>query len=180
MSAMLAGVGAVSSAITNSPAFSACCSAVFTALPLVVMRMPLSPSEIALSIAVIWVCVSPSELPAATVSLTPSLAASASASFFIVTKYGLVSVLRMRDTPTVWPLADADPLEAGLLEEPCEAAELEELEELHAAGAAYIARRTDRRRAAPVIALFVELSMLLTPLRSWPRIDAQILDGGTE
>jgi hypothetical protein len=31
-----------------------------------------------------------------------------------------------------------------------------------------------------VIALFVELSMLLTPLRSWPRIDAQILDGGTE
>jgi hypothetical protein len=94
----------------------------------------------------------------------------------------------MRDTPTVWPLADADPLGAGLLEEPWEAAELEELEELQAASAAvaqraaaaYIARRPDRRRAAPVIALFVELSMLLTPLRSWPRIDAQILDGGTE
>jgi len=97
----------------------------------------------------------------------------------------------MRDTPTVWPLADPDPLEAGLLEEPWEAAELEELEELEElqaasaavaqrAAAAYIARRPDRRRAAPVIALFVELSMLLTPLRSWPRIDAQILDGGTE
>src|SRR6202035_1366519 len=149
MSAMLAGVGAVSSAITNSPAFSACCSAAFTALPLVVMRMPLSPSEIALSIAVIWVCVSPSELPAATVSLTPSLAASASASFFIVTKYGLVRVLRMRDTPTVWPLADADPLGAEVPEEPEEAAEVEELEELQAASAAvaqraaaaYIARR---------------------------------------
>jgi hypothetical protein len=55
----------------------------------------------------------------------------------------------MRDTPTVWPLADADPLDAGLLEEPWEAAELEELEELQAASAAvaqraaaaYIARR---------------------------------------
>jgi hypothetical protein len=97
----------------------------------------------------------------------------------------------MRDTPTVWPLADADPLGAELLEEPWEAAELEELEELEElqaasaavaqrAAAAYIARRPVRRRAAPVIALFVELSMLLTPLRSWPRIDAQILDGGTE
>jgi hypothetical protein len=66
-----------------------------------------------------------------------------------VTKYGLVSVLRMRDTPTVWPLADADPLGAELLEEPWEAAGLEELEELQAASAAvaqraaaaYIARR---------------------------------------
>jgi len=30
-----------------------------------------------------------------------------------------------------------------------------------------------------VVALFVELSMVLTPLRSRSRIDAQILGGGT-
>jgi hypothetical protein len=29
-----------------------------------------------------------------------------------------------------------------------------------------------------VVALFVEVSMLLTPLTSWSRIDAQILDDG--
>jgi hypothetical protein len=77
------------------------------------------------------------------------LAAAASASLFIVTKYGLVRVLRMRDTPTVWPVAGADPLGAELLEEPWGAGELEELEELQAASAAvaqsaaaaYIARR---------------------------------------
>src|SRR5580700_1503122 len=140
MSATLGGEGAVSSAMTNRPAFLACASAAFTALPLVVMRMPLSPAEIALSIAEIWVCVSPSELPAATVSLTPSLAAAVSASLFIVTKYGLVRVLRMRATPTVWPLADADPVDAEPLAEPWEAAELEELEELQAASAAVAQR----------------------------------------
>ena len=48
--------------------------------------MPLSPREIALSIALIWVCVSPSSLPAATVRLTLSFAASAFASFSIDTK----------------------------------------------------------------------------------------------
>jgi hypothetical protein len=53
-----------------------------------------------------------------------------------VTKYGLVRVLRTRDTPTVWPLADADPLGAVAPEEPGDAAELEELEELQAASAA--------------------------------------------
>jgi hypothetical protein len=55
----------------------------------------------------------------------------------------------MRDTPTVWPVAGADPLGAELLEEPWGAVELEELEELQAASAAvaqsaaaaYIARR---------------------------------------
>jgi hypothetical protein len=92
----------------------------------------------------------------------------------MVTKYGLVRVLSMRDTPTVWPLAEADPLDdAEPLAELCEAAELEELEELQAASAAeaqraaaaYAARRYDRRRTPPRVALFVELSMLLTPLR---------------
>jgi hypothetical protein len=55
----------------------------------------------------------------------------------------------MSDTPTVWPLADPDPLGAEPLEEPWGAGELEELEELQAASAAvaqsaaaaYIARR---------------------------------------
>jgi hypothetical protein len=47
----------------------------------------------------------------------------------------------MRDTPTVWPPADADPLAAVVPEEPGEAAELEELEELQAASAA-VAQRT--------------------------------------
>jgi hypothetical protein len=58
----------------------------------------------------------------------------------------------MRDTPTVWPLADAELLGAELLEAPWVAGELEELEELEElqaasaavaqrAAAAYIARR---------------------------------------
>jgi len=63
-----------------------------------------------------------------------------------VTKYGLLSVLRMRATPTFWPLAAAEPLAAALLEAPWEAGEvagleeLEELEELHAASAAVAQR----------------------------------------
>jgi hypothetical protein len=81
----------------------------------------------------------------------------------------------MRDTPTVCSPAAADPLAAGLLEAPADAGalaeleELEELEELQAASAAvaqraaaaYSARRPDRRRASPRVALFIELSMLL-------------------
>ncbi len=59
-----------------------------------------------------------------------SLAAAASASLFIVTKYGLVRVLRMSDTPTVWPLAEEAPPE-----DPAAGA-LDELEELQAARAA--------------------------------------------
>jgi len=71
------------------------------------------------------------------------LAAAAWASLFIETKYGLVRVLRIRDTPTAWPLAAADPPGAELLEEPTGAGELEgleELEELQAASAAVAQR----------------------------------------
>src|SRR5581483_12011445 len=75
MSAVLAGLGAVSSAMTKRPACLAWLSAVLTASPLVVIRMPLSPREMALSIALICVWVSPSVVPAATVRLTLSLAA---------------------------------------------------------------------------------------------------------
>jgi hypothetical protein len=46
----------------------------------------------------------------------------------------------MSDTPTVWPLADVEPLDAEPLAEPWEAAELEELEELQAASAAVAQR----------------------------------------
>jgi hypothetical protein len=46
----------------------------------------------------------------------------------------------MRETPTVWPLADVDPPVAVLPEEPAEAAELDELEELQAASAAVAQR----------------------------------------
>src|SRR5262245_37941502 len=83
------------------PAFLAFSSSVLTALPLIVIRMPLSPREMALSIALIWVWVSPSDLPAATVRDTSSLAASFFASFSIDTKYGLLSVLRINDTPVL-------------------------------------------------------------------------------
>jgi hypothetical protein len=121
MSATLAGLVAVSSAMTNRPACLAWLRAALTASPLVVIRMPLSPREIALSIALIWVCVSPSLVPAATVRLTLSLAAAALASFSMLTKYGLVSVLRMRETPTLAPPPDPPeellPEEAVVLEE---------------------------------------------------------------
>jgi hypothetical protein len=76
MSAVLAGLRAVSRAMTNMPACLAWFSAALTASPLVVIRIPLSPREIALSIAAICVWVSPSLLPAATVRFTLSFAAS--------------------------------------------------------------------------------------------------------
>src|SRR5207244_2282071 len=71
--------------------------------PLIVIRMPLSPREIALSIAAIWVCVSPSVLPAATVRSTLFWPAAVLASFSIETKYGLDSVFRISATPTFFP-----------------------------------------------------------------------------
>jgi hypothetical protein len=58
----------------------------FTALPFGVMMIPASPAAMALSIALIWVAVSPSVVPADTVSTTPRLAASAFALFSIETK----------------------------------------------------------------------------------------------
>src|SRR5438445_1048159 len=121
MSATLGGLGAVSSAITNGPACSACLSAELTASPFVVIKMPLSPREIAFSIAVIWVWVSPSLVPAATVRLTLSFAAAVLASLSIDTKYGFVRVFRISDTPTDEPEPEPpeapEPLEVPLEEE---------------------------------------------------------------
>ena len=71
--------------------------------------MPLSWREIASSMAEIWVWVSPSCLPAATVRLTLSLLAAVLASFDIDTKYGLDSVLRISVTPTFLPVEAAPP-----------------------------------------------------------------------
>src|SRR6202048_1200538 len=115
MSATVGGLGAVSRAITNSPPCLAWLSAALTASPFVVIRMPLSPREIALSIALIWVWVTPSLLPAATVRVTLSLAAAVLASFSMDTKYGFVSVLRISDTPTGDPVLP--PLPRLLVEE---------------------------------------------------------------
>src|SRR4051794_6795989 len=100
MSTVFAGVGTVSRAITNRPACRAFAISLFTAEPFGVIRMPLSPREIAFSIAWIWVSVSPSFLPAARVSLTLFFLASDLAAVSIATKYGLLVVLTMRLTPT--------------------------------------------------------------------------------
>src|SRR5919112_278373 len=105
MLTVLAGVGAVSSAIVYRPALRAFPSAELTALPLGVMTMPWSPAAIALSIALIWVDVSPSVLPAETFRSTPLALASFCAFAFIETKYGLENVLRISATLTCLPLA---------------------------------------------------------------------------
>src|SRR4051794_38640699 len=112
MSATSGGLVEVSRAMTNRPLVFACFRAALTASPLVVIRMPLSPREMALSIAVICVWVSPSLVPAATVRSTLSLAAAALASFCMDTKYGLDSVMRMSETPTFLPV-DPPPVAAA-------------------------------------------------------------------
>ena len=53
------------------------------------------------SIAWTWVATSPSCLPAARVRLTPAFAASAFAASSMATKYGLVVVFTMSETPTL-------------------------------------------------------------------------------
>ena len=103
------GSGAVSSAMTNTPFCRALAiEGTMALVSLGVMRMPLAPALIMFSIAVTWPSLSPSLAPAPVSSLAPSLATSAVAPSFILTKNGLVSVLVMR--PTVVPSpAKADP-----------------------------------------------------------------------
>src|SRR5664279_3714724 len=97
-----------------------CClawrSEALTASAFVRIRMPLSPREMAFWTALIWLCVSPSCLPAATVRDTLSFFAAAAASLCIWTKYGLVRVLRISVTPTRLPVLT--PLPALLLVAP--------------------------------------------------------------
>ena len=63
--------------------------------------MPLTPAATMFSIAVTWLALSPSNLPAADISVAPLALASFSAPSFILTKNGLVSVLVI--SPTLIP-----------------------------------------------------------------------------
>ena len=65
--------------------------------------MPLSPFEMAFSIAVIWLAVSPSSLPAAVVRVMPSFLADSSAPLAMATKKGFVEVLVIKVTPIAPP-----------------------------------------------------------------------------
>ena len=116
---------------------------------------PLSPAAIALSIAVIWEDVSPSVVPAETLSPTPLAAASFLAASSIHTKYGFENVFRTSATFTLFPpeLDEAGAAVALELDAP-EAAELLELAlEPHAAtvnAAAAASPARARRRPRPV------------------------------
>src|SRR5919108_529280 len=93
----------VSSAITSTPALRAFWIAGTIALvSLGVMRMPLTPPATMFSMAVTWLALSPSNLPAAVSRLGVLAWASFSAPSFILTKNGLVSVLVMSPT-WAWP-----------------------------------------------------------------------------
>ena len=100
-SASVASCGSVgvSSAITSTPASRAFLMAGTIALvSLGVIRIALAPAVTMFSIAVTWPALSPSNLPAALISLAPLALAAASAPCFIFTKNGLVSVFVMRPT----------------------------------------------------------------------------------
>src|SRR6266566_6884953 len=100
-STALCGSVGVSSAMTSTPLSRAFWMAGTMALvSLGVIRMPLTPWATMFSIAVCWVALSVSNLPAAVDSLAPLAAASLDAPSFIFTKNGLVSVFVMRPTPT--------------------------------------------------------------------------------
>src|SRR5258708_4518847 len=95
----------VSSATTITPAARAFLMLGTIALvALGVIRIAFAPAVIMFSMAVTWLALSPSNLPAAVSSLAPSFDAAASAPCFIFTKNGLVSVLVMRPT-TGWSAA---------------------------------------------------------------------------
>ncbi len=94
-----AGSVGVSSAITSMP----CCRALSIEGTIAfesfgVIRKPLAPAEIRLSIACTCASLSPSCLPANVCSLTPASFAAALAPSFILTKKGFVSVLVIRPT----------------------------------------------------------------------------------
>src|SRR2546421_9404365 len=73
-------------------------------------RMPFTPAEIMLLIAVTWVALSPSYLPAAVMSFTPACVAAFCAPSFIFTKKGFVSVFVMRPTAMLLLLAPPPPV----------------------------------------------------------------------
>jgi len=82
----------------------------FTPVDMGVMRIPLSPLAMELSIAEIWPASSPSSLPEATVRLTlPALSANSFAPFCMATKNGFDESLVMSATPTLSPPPGAPP-----------------------------------------------------------------------
>src|SRR4051812_12151586 len=100
-STALCGSVGVSSAMTRTPLARALSIAGMMALvSLGVMRIPFTPDATMFSIAVTWLALSPSNLPAALCSVAPLALASFSAPSFILTKNGLVSVLVISPTLT--------------------------------------------------------------------------------
>src|ERR1700759_4681924 len=96
-SAAFWGCSGVSSVITLTPWLRAFWTTGTIAVVLLgTSRMPLAPAATMLLIAVTWLALSPSYLPAAVISFTPSLDAAFWAPSFIFTKNGLVSVLVIR------------------------------------------------------------------------------------
>src|SRR6266516_3546682 len=98
----------VSSAITSTPLSRAFwMEGTIALVSLGLMRIPLTPAATMFSMAVAWLALSPSNLPAAVSSLAPLAAAACAAPCFILTKKGLVSVLVISPT-WIW-LLDPDP-----------------------------------------------------------------------
>src|SRR6266542_4512752 len=102
-STALCGSVGVSRAMTSTPFFLALSiDGTIALVSLGVIRMPFTPLATMFSIAVTWLALSPSNLPAAICSFAPLALASLVAPSFILTKNGLVSVLVMSPTET-WP-----------------------------------------------------------------------------
>src|SRR3954453_8609025 len=96
-SAAFWGCNGVSSVITLTPWLRAFWTTGTIAVVLLgTSRMPLAPAATMLLIAVTWLALSPSYLPAAVISFTPSSEAAFWAPCFIFTKNGLVSVFVIR------------------------------------------------------------------------------------
>ncbi len=98
-SASVASCGSAgeSSAITSTPAARAFrIAGTMAFVSLGVIRIVLAPAATMFSIAVTWLGLSPSNLPAAVINLAPLAFAVSVAPSLIFTKKGLVSVLVMR------------------------------------------------------------------------------------
>src|SRR5438105_4201032 len=96
------GSAGVSRAMTSTPALRAFFTAGTIAfVSLGVIRIALAPPEIMFSMAVTWVALSPSNLPAPVMSVAPFFFAAFWAPSFIFTKNGFTSVLVMSPTTTL-------------------------------------------------------------------------------
>src|SRR3954451_10549600 len=108
-SAAFCGSSGVSSVITLTPWSRAFLTTGTIAVVLLgTSRMPFAPAATMLLIAVTWLALSPSYLPAAVISFTPSFAAAFLAPAFIFTKNGFVSVFVIRPI-VMLPLPEPPP-----------------------------------------------------------------------